>query len=284
MSTEETVNSFAVDLLSNLAKTVEIGFIDPAKLKVADTNNRRDEISESEKLEMRDSVSEIGIVDPILINMNNEIVAGQLRWASALAAGLKSVPFIRKDFKDKFSERIASIVQDYLHHPLSDEDKGNFVKKCLQVDGKTIPDIAKKIGVSELTIRNWLKFEDVPDNIKDDPQTVQTFLDLAIQKKNAATAILSRAPYKNDVQRSLKVVELISKAPMRDVSQMRKDVVRSTTIDEVARMNRLVESSVVMEIRIPKTLDFAFRQKIKAQKLDFVETVIKLIQDFVRQQ
>ena len=193
--------------LHNLGVIVEVGTRDPTSLKVAPTNNRTEQISEREKLELRTSVENIGVIEPILLNINDEIVSGQLRWASAIASGVKQVPIIKMKFNDLYSERVASIIQDYHHHPLVEKDRGVFVKKCVEQDGRSMQQIADSLGVHVRTIREWAKFESIPEILKGKEEAIQTFFDLSTKKRRATESILNKKPYKDDTKKSLEMIK-----------------------------------------------------------------------------
>lgn len=278
-----TTTEFAANVdVNKLGTIIETGEIDPRILKVADTNNRTMPISDKEKFELRTSIGNIGVLEPVLLDEDNGIVSGQLRWAGAIAADRAKVPFIRMKFKDKFSARIASIVQDYLNHPLTDKDRYLFVKKAIDEDRKTLKEIADSLGIEEQTIRAWAKYEDVPAIISNDKALKQSFLDLPIKKKIATESILNRDPYKNDTGKAIEFIEFARNAPLRELEQVRKDVIKRTPVNAAARKQRLSENTTMLELRIPKYLDTSFRNTLRELNMDYVEVIIKLIENFVR--
>lgn len=231
---------------------------------------------------MNKSVSEVGIVEPILLNESNEIVGGQLRWSSALVEGLPSVSFIKMKFKDKFSERIASILQDYHHHPLSDRDKGLFVKRCIEEDNKTVEDVANSLGIDPQTVRNWLKWNKSPEAVENNKKLKQMYFDLPSKKRIAVRSILDRAPFKENDEKAIEVIEFAGSQSLRELEQARKDVIRKTPVDFAKRRERLKHETVLIEIKIPKYLDSAFRKKLKLENKDYTEVLIQKIEEYVR--
>jgi hypothetical protein len=268
--------------MKKLGEIVEIGTISPQVIKVAETNNRKDPISERDKMELNKSISEVGVVEPVILNENNEIVGGQLRWTSALVNNLKSIPYVKMKFHDKFSERIASILQDYHHHPLSDKDKGLFVRKCIEEDKRTLEDIADSLGIEVQTVRSWLRFDQVPKVIEENDKLKQSYLKLPFKKRIATESILSRAPYKDDQEKAVELIEFASEAPLRELEQARKDVVKRTPVNAEQRKLRLKQNCVLIEVKIPRYLDNVFREKLRKENKDYTEVLVQLIEEYVR--
>jgi hypothetical protein len=283
MNSEETYTTIPFyEALNKLGEIVETGYISPRLLKLAKTNNRTVKIPDSDRDEMVTSVRESGVVEPIIINLNNEVVSGQLRWNAALIANLESIPFTRIKFIDAFSERICSMMQDELHHKLDSYDKYMFVKKCIEEDKKTISQISKLLGKNTETIRAWSRFQSVPEVISNNEDASDTFLSLVNKKKVAVRSILDKPQYKNDVEKSLKLIEFASDAPLRELEQAKKDANSGSPIDTEARKKRLKERTTLIEVKIPKYLDKTFRNKLKEVNADYVVVIEKLIAGYVR--
>lgn len=282
MSNEILGFKTAEEAIAKLATLIESGSIDPSLLKVAPTNNRQTPIKDLEKEEMKKSILAIGVVEPIIINENNLIVSGQLRWIGALAAGIEKIPFIRMKFKDRFSERVISLVQDYFHHDLSATDRGWFAKRSVEEDHKTTEFIAITLGLEEETIKNWLRALDVPEVLEKIPKSKQQFLDSSHKKRMATKAILESSEFKEDPAKAIKLVEFSSKAPLREIESIRKDIVRHTPVDMESRTQRLEGFNSLIEVKIPRYLEYEFRKQLLKRNEDFVNVLIFLMEKYVR--
>ena len=69
---------------------------------------------DKEKLEaLKSSIEEIGVILPIIVtkkdNGRYQIIAGERRWRASKLAGLKTIPAIVKDYKEKEAAEIALI-------------------------------------------------------------------------------------------------------------------------------------------------------------------------------
>jgi len=261
---------------------LKIVWKDPKDLKVAPTNVRMDPITDEEKEIMKLSVMTEGIKEPIIINKDNEIVSGSLRWSAALANGLERIPCILTEFRDKYEERITCFLQDDLHHPISQRAKYEFVKKCVNEDHMSFADIARSVGKVEYTIRNWSKFEDFPEVIASSSKYKQKLLQASSKPRKALQAALSKGVFKNDFNKATQLIDLEAQgAPLAVIEGIAKDAQSGLNIDmDYRKYLNNIETST-LEIKIPKKLDILYRKKLKELDLDFTKTTTDLIQKFV---
>jgi len=256
-------------------------WVDPKKLKVAPTNVRVEEIPSEEKEKMRRSVEHEGIKQPIIINENYEVVSGGVRWSAALAAGLERVPCIMRHFDNKYEERITCMLQDFFHHPVSQRAKHLFVKKCIEEDGMTIKDIAKSLGVTEFTVRRWANYNWVPEQIKDKPKYKQMYLLTPGKKKRAIESVLKHPEFKDDINRSLQLIEMTREAGLRELESIKKDINTGLWVDLDFRRKLANMETALIEVKIPKRLDLLFRKKLRIERKDFNKVLVDLIQKYV---
>jgi len=259
----------------------KVEWFDPRELTVAPTNNRLEPITDKEKEMMALSVMTVGIKDPLILNTEKQIVSGGLRWQGALATGFTIVPCIVKKFNSKFEERITSMLQDDLHHPLTDRAKAEFVKKCTEEDGETIESIAASLGRTPQTIRQWTMYDVYPEQIKDKPVLKQTYLEIPRKKKIAVHRILKTPQFKNDVKKSTDLVEMARESTLFDLESMSKDAHSGLYIDLNFQKWLNNQETALLETKIPKRLDMLFREKLRIEKKDFSKTIIGLIQKYV---
>lgn len=283
MTTEidESAISFKRNI-EKLGEIVETGDISPRLLTVAPTNVRKSKISEVEKEELNESVGNVGIAEPIIINLDNEIVSGQLRWESALANNLDTIPYIRMKFKDAFSERACSVLGDAQHHSYDQYDLYTFVKTSREVDNKSYETIAKATGMHLETIRRWGNCLNVPNAIADNKDAVDKYLDMSQKKRMAINSILKKPQYQDDPIKALEIIEYANEAPVRDIQNTRKDINAGTPVNAKVRLQRLGEITTTIEIKIPKSLDKSFRDKLKITGEDPTVVIHDMIQQYVR--
>jgi len=263
-------------------KPLQIEFRDPNELEVAETNVRYiippDEILEP----LVESVRTTGILEPIILNQEGKIVSGQLRWTAAKRAGLKRVPCIRIYFPDKFSEMLCCMAQDYIRHNLTDEERYRFVCRARQM-GYSVRDIARALGVAESTIWNWIgKFERVAPQIRG-TEAEQKLYSLPTKKKLTVDRALRDSTLVRDLEKSVQLVEFASKAPLRDIEQVTRDIKSGLNVDLKKREQVIKEENELWEIRVPKKLAETFRRVLKLTKRDFLATILELLEEFVKE-
>jgi hypothetical protein len=274
--------SFDTDIeLKKLGVIVKTGWISPELLSLAETNCRSIDITDSEKAEMDISISNCGVVDPVVINENNEVVKGQLRWSSALRTQQERIPYIMIKFADKLAEMLISFM-DALSHPLNELDKCIFVHKWKNL-GKDYEEIAAAVGKDVATVRGWANSTVVPDVIKGDTELMKKFNEMPLNKKMATKTILNQPQYKGEgnEEAALEVANLCMELPIRDLEETRKAAMTQTTINVKSRQKRLKNAHGIIRVKVAKDLYDKFKEKAKKLNKDPDDVVIELIIEFV---
>lgn len=263
-------------------KVSAVFYEDPNKLEVADTNVRYLIPSEEALQTIINSVKEVGVLEPVVLNTEGKIVSGQLRWIAAKKAGLKEIPCVKIEFLDKFAEMIACIAQDTIRHPLTLEEKYKFAKKAREL-GYKVEEIAKALGVGESTVWSWLEaYERSPPQLQGTPSEKVLFK-LPVKKKRVVDRALREPEYVKDLEKSVELLEFAKKAPLRDLEQIEKDVKQGLKVDLKKREEVHKVENVLWELRIPKKLDNMFKKILKKQGKDFLATVIELVEEYVKE-
>ena len=70
----------------------------------------RIQFDEEELTQLAKSIAEYGIIEPLIVRINNndkfELIAGERRLKAAKIAGLKKVPVILKDYDDRKQHKL----------------------------------------------------------------------------------------------------------------------------------------------------------------------------------
>src|SRR5437879_949357 len=90
--------------------------------------------------ELAASIASLGIVQPLTVRPAEEgryvLVAGERRWAAALAAGLKEVPAIVREMDDKEALEIA-LVENCQRRDLNPTDEAGAYHRLIKEHGYT---------------------------------------------------------------------------------------------------------------------------------------------------
>ncbi|MFN7038783.1 MAG: ParB/RepB/Spo0J family partition protein [Alphaproteobacteria bacterium] len=157
-----------IDILSNKNSdskdfididSIEVGKFQPRKL-----------FNEQFLQELSDSISKSGVISPIIVrkglNGKYQIIAGERRWRASKMAGLKKIPVIIKDIKDKEALELA-IVENIQRQDLTAIEEAEGYCRLMEDFGYTQDHLAKVVGKSRSHIANYLRLLLLPDSIKD---------------------------------------------------------------------------------------------------------------------
>lgn len=118
--------------------------------------------------ELAESIRQIGVQQPVVVIPKGErfeLIIGQRRYRAAVKAGLKSIPAVIRTVKNNKEALIASFSENIHRMDLDYQDKMQVAERLLSDLGSTKA-VGKAIGVSEQTVRNYLGYSIVPDDIK----------------------------------------------------------------------------------------------------------------------
>lgn len=119
--------------------------------------------------ELADSISEFGILEPIIVSPRDDkfiIVAGERRYRAALELNLKKVPVIIKDLSDEEVAEIA-IIENIQREDLTAIEEANAYQNLIYEMGYTQDEVAKKVGKKRATISNSLRLLKLSEEMQD---------------------------------------------------------------------------------------------------------------------
>ena len=124
--------------------------------------------SEKELQGLAESISEHGIVSPIIVRKIGdkfEIIAGERRFKAANLVGLTTVPCIVKELDDTESAEIA-VIENLQRSNLTPIEEARSYEKLLS-KGMTQEELAKRLGVSQPTIANKVRLLNLTPEVQD---------------------------------------------------------------------------------------------------------------------
>jgi ParB family transcriptional regulator, chromosome partitioning protein len=127
----------------------------------------RRQFDETSLQALADSVSERGVLQPVLVRPRAggtyEIVAGERRWRAAKLAGLDKVPAIVQDRDDATTLEVA-LVENMAREDLNPVEEARAVAGLVEELGLTREEVGKRVGRSRVAISNLLRILDLPDD------------------------------------------------------------------------------------------------------------------------
>ncbi len=142
-------------------KTVGNGVleVDIDKIK-PNPNQPRKNFDEDALKELAASIKVHGIVQPIVLNEQNDgtylIIAGERRYRAAKLCGLKIVPAIIKNYTDKQIKEI-SIIENLQREDLNPIEAARAIKELMEEYGLTQDTVSERIGKSRSNVANTLR-------------------------------------------------------------------------------------------------------------------------------
>ena len=120
----------------------------------------RCEFNADELNELAKSIKEYGIIEPLVVRINNndefELIAGERRLRASKLAGLETVPVILKDYDDRRTAQIA-LIENVQRANLNAIEEANAYQALLQKFCMTQEEIAQKVGKSRSHIANIIR-------------------------------------------------------------------------------------------------------------------------------
>ena len=154
-------------------RRVEFDYLPLDTIDVSISNVRKSNI-EKNLDELVKSIREIGVQQPVKVCRKHqiengkkyELIIGQRRYLASIKAGETTIPAIIDKVTDRtdalvksFSENIHSLELDY-------RDKKQVATELLNKFGN-IANVAKQLGVSSQTVRKYLRYAAVPEEMKE---------------------------------------------------------------------------------------------------------------------
>jgi len=136
----------------------------PLDSLVPDPQQPRKHFDEVSLSELADSVTEHGIVQPLIVAKNGGeyiIIAGERRYRAAQIAGLKQAPAIVRSFGEQEKLEIA-LIENIQRQDLTILDLAAAYLKLHDQFGLTYDEVAKKVGKSSPAVHNIIRLLKLP--------------------------------------------------------------------------------------------------------------------------
>lgn len=128
----------------------------------------RRQFDEAALQELADSISQRGVIQPIIvrpIGQNFQIVAGERRWRAAQKAQLHAIPAIVRDFDEAQTLEIA-LVENIQREDLNPIEEAQAYSKLIADFGHSQEALARIVGKSRSHVANLVRLLDLPAAIQ----------------------------------------------------------------------------------------------------------------------
>lgn len=132
-------------------------------------NQPRKEFNLEALEELADSIKEVGIIQPILVQKKNdkyyEIIAGERRWRAAKMAKLKEVPVIIRDYTPKQVMEVA-LIENIQREDLNPIEEAKAFENLIKEYNLKQEELAQKVSKSRAQISNIMRLLKLDDRVQ----------------------------------------------------------------------------------------------------------------------
>jgi ParB family chromosome partitioning protein len=146
----------------------------PIEMVRSNNLNPRKSFNEQELEDLARSISEKGILQPVVVrpvgnDSTYQIVAGERRWRAAQRAGLHTIPVLVRELSDKEVLEIA-IIENVQRADLNPVEEAMGYQQLIDSFDYTQQQLAESIGKSRSHIANTLRLMTLPTTVLDQLQ------------------------------------------------------------------------------------------------------------------
>jgi ParB family chromosome partitioning protein len=150
-------------------------YLIPIDAIVRNEQQPRTAVEESDDLyELRDSISEYGLLQPLILSYEGDdahgprylLIAGERRWQAARMAGLEVVPAMIREATPRQMLEIA-LVENLQREDLNPIETARGYQTLVEEYGLTQDQVAERVGLNRATVANTLRLLNLPREILD---------------------------------------------------------------------------------------------------------------------
>ncbi len=142
---------------------VKTSLIDPNE------SQPRKDFDKEEMAELTDSVRKYGVLQPLLVRKNGdryEIIAGERRFRAAMAAGIKEVPVVIREYTPQQAMEIA-LIENVQREDLNPIEEAMAYQQLISEFGLTQEEIAERVSRNRATVTNSLRLLKLDKRVQD---------------------------------------------------------------------------------------------------------------------
>ena len=128
----------------------------------------RDRFDEESLAALAESISEVGVIQPIIVREATEgyeIIAGERRWRAAQRAGLRSIPTLVRSADDKGTLE-AAVVENVHRQDLNALEEAAAYRQLMDDFGLTQEEVASRVGRSRSAVANTVRLLNLAPSVQ----------------------------------------------------------------------------------------------------------------------
>lgn len=144
----------------------------PSDLIRPNPRQPRQKIDEGELLKLSESISERGVLQPIIVREladgKYELIAGERRWKAAMKAGLEKIPSVvhGNSFGDGESGSLEmALIENVVREDLNPIEQARACSALIDELGLKVEEVGRRIGRSRSGVSNLIRLLELPDEV-----------------------------------------------------------------------------------------------------------------------
>ena len=128
----------------------------------------RDRFDEESLVALAESISEVGVIQPIIVREATEgyeIIAGERRWRAAQRAGLRSIPTLVRSADDKGALE-AAVVENVHRQDLNALEEAAAYRQLMDDFGLRQDEVASRVGRSRSAVANTVRLLNLAPSVQ----------------------------------------------------------------------------------------------------------------------
>lgn len=256
------------------------------KIKDIELNKEqpRKQFNEDALQELADSISQHGIIEPLIVTKRDNyylLVSGERRWRAAMKAGLTKVPVVIKDYTDQQVLEIG-LIENIQRENLNPIEEAQAYKKLIEEFHLKQDDVAERVSKSRTAITNIMRLlklsESVQEMVIDEKLTnghARTLLPIEDKELQYETACKVF-----DERLSVRETEKLVKKIVYDLNNPKEDDV-AATIEDLSFLYNDIEEKLKYKLGSKATIKAKNKEKGKIEieyfSEDELERIIEMI-------
>jgi ParB family chromosome partitioning protein len=212
----------------------------------------RTKMSEVSLEDLKDSISEKGVLQPVIVRRKSgryELVAGERRLRAAKLAKLTTIPAVVRQVSDSEALEIA-LVENLQREDLNPIDEARGYKELIRRFNLTQEDLARKIGKDRSTIANSLRLLNLPDGVRQGLEDAKITVGHARALLGLSDAHQIESIYRTVVHRGLSVRQVEGEVRRKLRGKVRRNKTANRVDPEIGRIEEDLMHKLGTRVRV----------------------------------
>lgn len=257
-------------------KRLEFDYLLLDKIDISISNVRKTNLEEGIE-ELADSIKEIGVQQPIVVFFDKnlgryKLIIGQRRYLASKRIGLKEIPAIITSVKNETDAVVKSFSENIHRLDLEYRDKMQVANELLK-NLNSIKNVAKTLGVSESTVKNYLGYSAVPEEIKN----------MVTEKKISAGTALRITKSISDEKMAIKIAGKIKELPRNEDKIQTIEVAKDNPDKNLEEIDKIVKKRKTRQLTIDLTeqIGDALNKAVKEYNSDDKQITLEALEEWL---